>query len=152
MHVLLSDLITAAEKAGRPKGTKHMNPRCLIDAGFVDVRETEYVIPINVAERSAGKIWLISCLDAIEALCLRLLTEHMGWDPDECKAACEEGAREMAELAKDPEKSKGLVVKLAVVVGRKPLDAPRSCPRWTARLPSPKADDDEATIMESTMM
>ena len=97
-----------------------------MEAGFVDIRVTEYVIPITVAERSAGKIWLISCLDALEANCLRLLTAYMGWDPEKCKAACEAAAREMANLAKNPEKSKGLQVKMRVIVARKPLDAPPS--------------------------
>lgn len=123
IHTLMNDLVIAAEKAGRPRGNFHLNPRLYVDAGFVDVRATEYLVPITVAEQSAGKIWLISCLDALEALCLRLLTEQMGWDTEECKAACEAAAREMAETAKDPEKSKGLVIRVVVVVGRKPFDA-----------------------------
>ncbi|CAM1502891.1 Fc.00g076670.m01.CDS01 [Cosmosporella sp. VM-42] len=126
MITLNRDLAEAAEKSGRPRGTGHLDPRLFMEAGFVDIRVTEYVIPITVAERSAGKIWLISCLDALEANCLRLLTTYMGWDPEKCKAACEAAAREMANLAKDPEKSRGLQVKMRVVVARKPLDAPPS--------------------------
>ncbi|KAL2205017.1 S-adenosyl-L-methionine-dependent methyltransferase, partial [Sarocladium strictum] len=120
VHALQRDLLLASEKAGRTRGTSHMHPRVFLDAGFVDVRATEYAIPISVAEKTAGKIWLIACLDAWEAMCLRLLTEQMDWDPDECKAACEEAARELANLAKDPEKSKGLQVKMVVVTARKP--------------------------------
>lgn len=121
---LNNDLITAATKCGRPRGTFFLEPRIFEEAGFVDIKVTEYVIPITVAEKSVGKIWLISCLDALEASCLRLLTTHMGWDPEKCKAACEATAREMAKIAKDPEASKGLQVKMRVVVARKPLDAP----------------------------
>ncbi|KAH7160024.1 S-adenosyl-L-methionine-dependent methyltransferase [Dactylonectria estremocensis] len=123
MRSINADLVEAAIKSGRPRGTGHLDPRLFIEAGFVDVRVTEYVIPISVAEKSAGKIWLISCLDALEANCLRLLTEHMGWDPEKCKAACETAARELANIAKSPEKSKGLQVKMRVVIGRKPLDS-----------------------------
>jgi len=122
IHSLFSDLNVAAARSGRPRGNAHMHPRVFMEAGFVDVRVTEYMIPFSVAENSAGKIWLISCLDAMEALCLRLLTEHMGWDPEKCKAACEQAAREMASLAKVPEKSNGMLVKICVVVARKPFE------------------------------
>lgn len=123
IHALFSQLDLAAKKSGRPRGNAHMDPRMFVAAGFVDVRVTDYTVPITIAEKSAGKIWLVSCLDALEALCLRLLTEQMGWDADECKAACEQAARELADLAKSSEKRKGLVVKIRVVVARKPVDA-----------------------------
>ncbi|KAF4123219.1 Methyltransferase domain [Geosmithia morbida] len=126
IHRLFEDLEIAADRSGRRRGPAYLDPHLFMDAGFVDVRVTEYQIPISVAEKSAGKIWLISCLDSLEAGCLRLLTEQMGWDPDECKIACESVAREMAELAKDPAKSEGLVVKAVVIVARKPEDAPES--------------------------
>ncbi|KAF7550212.1 hypothetical protein G7046_g8083 [Stylonectria norvegica] len=126
MHTINTDLGIAAGKAGRPRGPVHLDPELLMEAGFVDVGTTEYVIPITVAEKSAGKIWLISCLDALEASCLRLLTEYMGWDPEECKAACETAARQMANFAKDSEKSQGLQIRLQVITARKPLDAPQS--------------------------
>lgn len=124
IHALQRDILIASEMSRRTLGVEHMNPRLFLDAGFVDVHSTEYVIPISVAEKTAGKIWLIACLDAFEAMCLRLLTEYMNWDPNECKAACEEAARELANLAKDPEKSKTLQMKMIVVTARKPFDAP----------------------------
>jgi hypothetical protein len=165
MRTLNEDLIEAAAKSGRPRGTAHLDPRLLMEAGFVDVRVTEYVIPITVAEKSAGKIWLISCLDVLEASCLRLLTEQMGWDPEKCKAACEQAAREMANLAKNPEKSKGLQVKMRVIIGRKPQETnpgnmtqllARSSSPATARVdegspdPTLRADDDD-TMSEVNM-
>lgn len=137
VHTLLSDLAIAAERSGRKRGNAHMNARMFMEAGFVDVRVTEYTIPITVAEKSAGKIWLIACLDAFEAMCLRLLVEQMGWDPDKCKAACEAAARELAELAKNPEKSKGMLTKTCVVVGRKPFDAPATTPPRMRQSKSP---------------
>lgn len=147
IHGLLSDLSVAAEKSGRPRGNAHLDPRLFMDTGFVDVRATEYLIPIRAAEKAAGKIWLMSCLDSLEAHCLRLLTEYMGWDPEKCKDACDAAAREMSELAKDPEKSKGMVVKIRVVVGRKPLDAPSMSPPQMRRTlsPTPEAPTDQAT-------
>ncbi|KEY69401.1 hypothetical protein S7711_05715 [Stachybotrys chartarum IBT 7711] len=126
LHNLMTDLDLAAAKAGRQRGIAHMDPRVLMESGFVDVRVTEYVVPISVAEKSAGKIWLISCLDSLESNCLRLLTQYMDWEPEECKTACEAAAREMANIAKHPELSKGLIVKVRIVVARKPLDAPQA--------------------------
>lgn len=125
---LFKAAMIAAERSGRKRGIAHLNPQMLIDSGFVDVRKTDYLVPITTAEKSAGKIWLISCLDSMEALFLRLLTEQMGWDPDECKESCENAAREFAEMAKDPEMAKGMVLKLSVVVARKPLNAPPQSP------------------------
>lgn len=145
-HAMFKDLNIAAEKSGRPRGSHHLDPRLFMEAGFVDVRATEYLVPITAAEKSAGKIWLISCLDSLEAMCLRLLTEQMGWDPDKCKATCESVAREMADLAKDPEKSKGMVVKICIIVGRKPIDAPpRSPPNGRTRSPTPESTADQTT-------
>ena len=123
IHTLFSELNVAAARSGRPRGNAHMRPWMFMDAGFVDVRVTEYMIPFSVADNSAGKMWLISCLDAMEALCLRLLTEYMGWDPEKCKVACEAAAREMAELAKNPEKSEGMLVKICIIVARKPFSS-----------------------------
>ncbi|KAH7313363.1 S-adenosyl-L-methionine-dependent methyltransferase [Stachybotrys elegans] len=155
LHSLMEDLDQAAIKAGRKRGTTHMDPRVLMDSGFVDVRVTEYVVPISVAEKTAGKFWLISCLDSLESNCLRWLTEHMEWDPDTCKEACENAAREMAQIAKHPEKSKGLIVKVRIVVARKPLDAPKaSAPpyfrdsRSCSATPSPREDAPDPMQLE----
>lgn len=124
MFPLNYDINQAANMSGRYRGTFFMEPRLLEEAGFVDITVTEYIIPVKVGEESIGKIWLISCLDAFEANCLRLLTEYMGWDPEKCKQACETVAKDMARLAKDPVASKGLTAKMRVVTARKPMDAP----------------------------
>ncbi|KND92394.1 hypothetical protein TOPH_03237 [Tolypocladium ophioglossoides CBS 100239] len=141
---MAGDLEIAAEKVGRKRGISHMDPQLLVEAGFVDVRVTEHSIPMKVGEKSAGKLWLISCLDALEANCLRLLTQVMGWDPDKCKEACEKAARELAQLAKDPEKAQGLVVKARTVAARKPMEAPSRAqsPTGYSRPPSAEPDND----------
>ena len=117
----LDDCTEAMVRRGYSWGTAHLDPMLLINAGFVDVRVVEHQIPISATDQSTGKIWLITCLDAYEAMSLRILTEEMGWDPDRCKAVCENVAREMAEIARDDEKNKGLFVKLRIVTGRKPI-------------------------------
>lgn len=145
VHALARDLAIASDKVGRQIGTSHLEPRLFMDCGYADVRVTEYVVPITVADKSVGKIWLIACLDAMEAMCLRLLTEQMGWDADECKAACETAARELANIAKDPVKSKDLVMKLQIVVARKPFDAPLSLRTGDTRSPSAEPMKEDAS-------
>lgn len=61
------DLEIAAVKVGKKRGITHMDPQLLMEAGFVDVRVTEHSIPMKISEKSAGKLWLISCLDGLEA-------------------------------------------------------------------------------------
>lgn len=120
MHRLAADLNTAAIKSGRSRTLHHISPIMLSEAGFVDVKITEHVIPINL-EAGEGKLWLIACIDGMEALTLRLLTEVMGWDPEELKTACYNVARDISRMARDPQKSKGLNIKVRVMVGRKPM-------------------------------
>ncbi|RCI13771.1 hypothetical protein L249_7988 [Ophiocordyceps polyrhachis-furcata BCC 54312] len=137
------DLEIAAERTGRKRGIAHMDAQLLVESGFVDVQVTEHAIPMLVGDKSAGKLWLITCLDALEANCLRLLTQEMGWDPETCKAACEQAARELANIAKDPEKAKGLMVKARTVAAMKPLDSP------SRESTSPSADDDRVSADEA---
>ncbi|PNY24681.1 Uncharacterized protein TCAP_05379 [Tolypocladium capitatum] len=146
MFDMSRDLNIAAEKVGRKRGISHMDPELLLEAGFVDVRATEHSIPMKVGGKSAGKLWLISCLDTIEANCLRLLTQVMGWDPDKCKEVCEKAARELAQLANDPEKAQGLMVKARTVVARKPIVAFPSAqsPMGHSWLSSVEGEDDAA--------
>ncbi|EEY20675.1 conserved hypothetical protein [Verticillium alfalfae VaMs.102] len=119
IHRLARDLTLSTAKSGRPRGLQHLSPSLLHRAGFVDIKMTEHVIPINI-EAGGGKLWLISCIDGLEASTLRSLTQHMGWEADEVKEACLNVAREMTRFARDPIKAKGLNVKIRSVVGRKP--------------------------------
>ncbi|KAK5989084.1 Methyltransferase pytC [Cladobotryum mycophilum] len=128
IHALFRDVNIAAEKSGRTRSVAHLEPLMFMDAGFVDVRCTEYILPIDVTDRNIGKIWLIVCLDSIESICLRLLTEHMDWNPVECRAACEAAALELANLARNPETGRNIAVKVRAIVGRKPNNAPSPPP------------------------
>ena len=128
IHELFRDYTTAVEKTGRVRGLAHLNPAWLHQAGFVDIKVTEHIIPINI-DAGGGKLWLISCIDGLEAMTLRLLTQHAGWEGDRVKEACLNIAREMAGFAKDPVKAKGLTMTVRVVVARKPLDSREKSPR-----------------------
>ncbi|KAL6903028.1 S-adenosyl-L-methionine-dependent methyltransferase [Trichoderma evansii] len=135
IHKLFSDVHIAADMAGRKVSISHLNAPDFMQAGFVDIRVMEYSLPVMFGEPSVDKIWLMALIDGIESMALRLLTEYMDWDPEECKAVCEQVARELANVTKNPEAAKTLTTKLRVVVGRKPLQAPRSNAAWPAEEP-----------------
>ena len=123
IHKLARDLYLASIKSGRPRGSKHLDEGYLVEAGFVDIETQSFDIPIATETGAAGKIWLIAVVDGVEALCLRPLTKYMGWDPEECKKACNETAHLIARYAKDPEKAQRMLAKIRVVRGRKPDSA-----------------------------
>ncbi|KAH8821628.1 S-adenosyl-L-methionine-dependent methyltransferase [Xylogone sp. PMI_703] len=108
----LNAFATASVKSGRPRSSSHLKPAFLEDLNFVDVKVTEYEIPMGIwpeDEEERG------------AMALRLLTKELGWDPERVRKLCENASREVKTLALDPENSKGLVFKSVVIVGRKPL-------------------------------
>lgn len=117
-HELFADLKVAADKTGRKQGEAHLESRLFWETGFKEVTVTEHPVPLA---SPFGEMWLITILDGIEAMTLRMLTEHMGWEAEECKEACERAARDLAMLVKDPERSDALSVSIKTVIGRKPL-------------------------------
>ncbi|KAK4148729.1 S-adenosyl-L-methionine-dependent methyltransferase [Chaetomidium leptoderma] len=147
-RVVLKAVIEAAELAGKPRDSRHLNKDLLVDAGFVDIQETVYDLGIGSRENSSyGKFWLFSIVTGIEATCLRLLTKYLGWDADEVREMCEEVARETRLVADDPARVDAFVVKLRVIVGRKPT-VPR---QWTARAINENGDGKDHSGDESTL-
>ncbi|KAK5629703.1 hypothetical protein RRF57_005418 [Xylaria bambusicola] len=120
LYKLAQDLQEASVLSGRPRGVAHLEPRLLVNAGYVDVNLTEYSIPLKTQDGSTGKFWLLSCLNGMEAACMRLLTKYKGWNPDDIRLGCEMVGEELMTLAQDPQRAKTFVVKLRVLTGRKP--------------------------------
>ncbi|RWA12084.1 hypothetical protein EKO27_g3037 [Xylaria grammica] len=120
LYKLAHDLQEASVLSGRPRGVAHLEPRLLVNAGYVDVNLTEYSIPLKTQDGSTGKFWLLSCLNGMEPACMRLLTKFKGWNPDDVRLGCEMVGEEMMTLAQDPQRAKTFVVKLRVLTGRKP--------------------------------
>lgn len=120
LYKLAHDLQEASILSGRSRGVGHLEPRLLVNAGYVDVNLTEYSIPLKTQDGSIGKFWLLSCLNGMEPTCLRLLTKYKGWNPDDVRLGCEMVGEEMMTLARDPQRAKTFVVKLRVLTGRKP--------------------------------
>ncbi|KAI1824783.1 hypothetical protein F4861DRAFT_504166 [Xylaria intraflava] len=119
LYKLARDLQEASVLAGRPRGVGHLEPRLLVNAGYIDVNLTEYSIPLKTQDGSTGKFWLLSCLNGMEPISMRLLTKFKGWDPDDVRLVCEMVGREMMALAQDPRRAKTFVMKLRVLTGRK---------------------------------
>lgn len=120
---LIADTFIAAAKSGRPRGMAHAEPRLLMEAGFVDVRLQEFSVPLSVTDsmQACGKLWLVACLAAVEALSLRLVTRYMGWTPERARAACEDVISALRALALDTSgRAKDHIVKVRVLTGRKP--------------------------------
>jgi SAM-dependent methyltransferase len=148
MHLLARDLAIAAAKSGRARGVTHLDPRLLMEAGFVDVKLSEHIIPINT-DAAGGRMWLIACVDGLEAVCLRLLTKYMDWDPEHVKKSCFTVATEMARIAKDPVKSKGLNIKVRVIVGKKPSPEPPSVIEEESAVEQSSTSEDEPAEKEN---
>lgn len=130
MQLVFTALRQASEMDGRLKGVEHMNRQRLVDAGFVEIRETQVDLPLGRRENPKfGEDWLFACVTGVEATCLRLLTKYLGWEADYVRGLCDEVSYELKKMAEDPKRAKGFVVKLRVLVGRKP-EVPA---QWTAQ-------------------
>lgn len=149
-RVLTKAVLEAAAIAGKPRDSSHLDRNLLIEAGFVDIQETVYDLGIGSRENSSyGKFWLFTIVTGFEATCLRLLTKHLGWDADEVRELCDKVARETRMVADDPARVDAFVVKLRVLVGRKPVVPGQ----WTAKTLGENGDitgndysGDESTI------
>ena len=152
-RVMINALLEAAEVAGKPKDSRHLDPNLLVEAGFVDIQETVYDLGIGSRENSSyGKFWLFSVVTGVEATCLRLLTKYLGWEPQAVRELCDKVAHETKMVAEDPNRVDPFVVKLRVVVARKPM-APGA---WTAQALNvngavKELGGDDSTIGERTI-
>jgi trans-aconitate methyltransferase len=123
--VWLRALLSATQKSGRPRSAVHMSQQILADVGFVDIKITEKFIPMGVwpedkEELKIGKHFLIAQLCGVEAVCLRPLTEQLGWHIDDIRRYCDLVTEAVKSVALDPEKSRGLGFQVKILVGRKP--------------------------------
>ena len=129
-HVMSQALAEASRMSGRPRGTAHLNPQLLINAGFVDIQESAHSLIIgDEGNTSYGSLWLAAVVTGIEPTCLRLLTKYKGWSADYVHELCNTVANETKAMARDPTRAAGFCVKLRVLVARKPLHPGQ----WTAQ-------------------
>lgn len=134
---------TCAKKSGRPRGEAHLQPEVLASAGFVDITVTDKVIPMGIwpedkEDRKLAKHFLVVQLCGIESICLRGLSEQMGWDIEKIRNLCESVTRSVREVSLDAN-SIGLGFTVRIVTARK--------------ADSMEVDDfDEESVRTTTMM
>lgn len=85
---------SAAEKSGRPLGLDHLKKPILEKAGLSVTKSKIFEVPLgpwsdDPQRRVAGKMALITALEGLEAMALRLLTRHMEWKEEQVRDLCE---------------------------------------------------------------
>ena len=139
----IDNMHKASEMSGRPKSTKHLDPKCLIDLGYEEVQVREFAIPLGgwpgvKTERNMGKLWLLAVMMSLEALALRNLTKHQGWSADEVRESIKVISDEVQATLDDPERVQGFFFIIKVLTGRKPGGAEH------------ELDDDEMTTANNS--
>jgi len=113
------------EILGRSRSISHLEPQYLTELGFVDVESKVYKIPVGIwpddpEAQAVGKHFLIAILNGMEAFCLRVLVEQMGWKIEEIQKVLEEIGDATWSIATNPEKAQGMAFEIKVLTGRKP--------------------------------
>jgi SAM-dependent methyltransferase len=122
LSIYASAMRSAAEAAGYPRDLSHLRPAMLSAAGFVDVRVLEREVPIglwpvDIQEKTLGKMVLIALLEGLEAYSLRHLTATSKWTPDQVRDLCDKVKRELMTARK-------MTGRIRILTGRKPISSP----------------------------
>ncbi|KAI0431694.1 tam domain protein [Xylaria sp. FL1042] len=118
-NLLFNDLEDCARREQRPLDIAKTYKQGLINAGFVDVTEQVYKIPINGWARSRnwktlGDLWNVNCLDAIQGVAMALLHRARGLKRHQIEIHLMETRRGLSD------KSVHAYQSCYVVLGRKP--------------------------------
>ncbi|CAK7205753.1 hypothetical protein SEUCBS139899_008532 [Sporothrix eucalyptigena] len=142
IHAFVRAIDEASIKAGRRRGTHHLDVARLERLGFMDVEISERAIPLNAHSNSVAKMWLIACLHTVEAGSLRLLTKYLDWEPSHALEMCEEVCKEIKAKALDNSVSAdSLKISLRVLTARKPT---------SDRLAQVRHGDNDESLMVDT--
>ncbi|KAF2087601.1 S-adenosyl-L-methionine-dependent methyltransferase, partial [Saccharata proteae CBS 121410] len=100
LHALITAVHRAALRSGRPLTLAHLSRHRFEAAGFVDVQRRVEELPMGTwregeRERVLGKMWLVACVEGVEAVALRLLTRWAGWGVDEVRLCCARAREEL---------------------------------------------------------
>ena len=92
--------LSAAEKAGISVGLEHMRKPILENAGLSVIKSKVFEVPLGTwspdpRKKTAGKMALISALEGLEAMSLRLLTRELGWKEHDVRSLCTEVQEEL---------------------------------------------------------
>ncbi len=92
--------LSAAEKAGITVGLEHMRKQVLEQAGLSVIKSKIFEVPLGTwssdsRKKVAGKMALISALEGLEAMSLRLLTRELAWNEEDVRNLCEKVQQEL---------------------------------------------------------
>ncbi|KAI8944584.1 S-adenosyl-L-methionine-dependent methyltransferase [Xylaria longipes] len=118
-NLLFNDLEDCARREHRPLDIAKTYKQGLINAGFVDVTEQVYKIPINGWAKSKnwktlGDLWNVNCLDAIQGVAMALLHRARGLKRHQIEIHLMDTRRALSD------KSVHAYQSCYVVLGRKP--------------------------------
>ncbi|KAI0110835.1 tam domain protein [Nemania sp. FL0031] len=118
-HLLITDLEDCARSERRPLDVVKTYKQGLINAGFVDVTEQVYKIPINGWPKSKnwktlGELWNVNCLDAVQGFSMALLHRARGLKRHQIEIHLMDSRRALSD------KSVHAYQSFYVVLGRKP--------------------------------
>ncbi|KAI0913984.1 methyltransferase domain-containing protein [Ustulina deusta] len=118
-NLLFNDLEDCSRRELRPLDIAKTYKQGLINAGFVDVTEQVYKIPINGWAKSRnwktlGDLWNVNCLDAIQGVAMALLHRARGLKRHQIEIHLMETRRGLSD------KSVHAYQSCYVVLGRKP--------------------------------
>lgn len=127
VHKWTNAIYEGSEKAGRSRTVEFLEPDFLQQFGFVDVKYTEFDIPLGTWRddeegKRIGKHFLVVTAIGAEALCLRVLSEQLGWEYEDIINMTEAAKNQLWNIAVDSSKSQGMSFKLRCLIGRKPCD------------------------------
>ena len=93
-------LTSAAEKAGTPIGLAHLQRSTIEQSGLRVINSKTLDIPVGEWSRdprlgAAGRNILVSALEGLEAMSLRLLTRELGWTEEGVRQLCGEVVAEL---------------------------------------------------------
>ncbi|TRX95872.1 hypothetical protein FHL15_003426 [Xylaria flabelliformis] len=118
-NLLFNDLEDCAKREHRPLDIAKTYKQGLINAGFVDVTEQVYKIPISGWAKSKnwktlGDLWNVNCLDAIQGVAMALLHRARGLKRHQIEIHLMDTRRALSD------KSVHAYQRCYVVLGRKP--------------------------------
>lgn len=84
---------SAAERAGTPVGLDHLKGAILDKAGLKVIKSKTFDVPLGTwspdpHKKTVGKMALISALEGLEAMSLRLLTKRLDWTEGDVRDLC----------------------------------------------------------------
>lgn len=89
---------SAADKAGTPVGLDHLKKAVIEASGLSVAKSRVFDVPLGTWPSDprkivSGKMALISALEGLETVSMRLLTRHLAWKEDAVRDLCERSRR-----------------------------------------------------------